>query len=45
MTKRIAVIQDLSCIGRCSLGVALSVLPAMGAEVAALPTAIRDFDS
>lgn len=40
MTKRIAVIQDLSCIGRCSLGVALSVLPAMGAEVAALPTAI-----
>lgn len=40
MVKRIAIIQDLSCIGRCSLGVALSVLPAMGMEAAALPTAI-----
>lgn len=40
MTKRIAVIQDLSCIGRCSLGVAMAVLPAMGIEAAALPTAI-----
>ena len=39
-TPRIAVIQDLSCIGRCSLGVALAVLPALGAEAAALPTAI-----
>lgn len=40
MIRRIAVIQDLSCIGRCSMGVAISVLPAMGIEVAALPTAI-----
>ena len=40
MTKRIAVIQDLSCIGRCSLGVAMAVLPAMGCETAVLPTAI-----
>lgn len=39
-TPRIAVIQDLSCVGRCSLGVALAVLPALGAEAAALPTAI-----
>lgn len=39
-TPRIAVIQDLSCIGRCSLGVAMAVLPALGAEAAALPTAI-----
>lgn len=39
-TKRIAVIQDLSCIGRCSLAVAMSVLPVMGAETAVLPTAI-----
>lgn len=39
-TKRIAVIEDLSCIGRCSLGVAMSVLPMMGVEAAALPTAI-----
>ncbi len=40
ITKRIAVIQDLSCIGRCSLGVAMSVLPVMGVETAVLPTAI-----
>lgn len=39
-TRRIAVIEDLSCIGRCSLGVAMSVLPAMGVETAVLPTAI-----
>jgi len=39
-TKRIAVIEDLSCIGRCSLGVAMSVLPVMGVEAAMLPTAI-----
>lgn len=39
-TKRIAVIQDLSCIGRCSLAVAMSVLPVMGVETAVLPTAI-----
>lgn len=40
MTKRLVTIQDLSCIGRCSLGVAMSVIPAMGIETAALPTAI-----
>ena len=40
MIPRIAVLQDLSCIGRCSLGVAMSVLPAMGLEVAALPTSL-----
>ena len=40
-TPRIAVIEDLSCIGRCSLGVAMAVLPALGAEAAALPTALR----
>ena len=39
-TKRIAVIQDLSCVGRCSLAVAMSVLPVMGVETAVLPTAI-----
>lgn len=40
ITRRIAVIEDLSCIGRCSLGVAMSVLPVMGVETAVLPTAI-----
>lgn len=39
-TRRIAVIEDLSCIGRCSLGVAMAVLPTMGVEAAVLPTAI-----
>lgn len=38
--KRIASIQDLSCIGKCSLGVALPVLSVMGLECAALPTAV-----
>lgn len=40
MTKRLVAIQDLSCIGRCSLGVAMSVIPAMGVETAVLPTAL-----
>ena len=40
MTKRLVTIQDLSCIGRCSLSVAMSVVPAMGIETAVLPTAI-----
>ncbi len=38
--KRIASIQDLSCIGKCSQGIALPVLSAMGMECAALPTAL-----
>ena len=40
MTRRIAVIQDLSCIGRCSLAVAMSVIPVLGVETAVIPTAI-----
>ena len=38
--KRILTVQDVSCIGRCSLTVALPVLSAMGIETAALPTAV-----
>lgn len=38
--KRLVTIQDLSCVGRCSLGVAMAVLPSMGIETAALPTAM-----
>lgn len=38
--KRIVSIQDLSCIGKCSQGIALPVLSAMGIECAALPTAL-----
>lgn len=38
--KRIASIQDISCIGRCSLTVALPVISAMGVECAIVPTAV-----
>lgn len=38
--KRIVTIQDLSCFGKCSLGVALPVISALGIETVALPTAI-----
>ncbi len=40
MYKRILSVQDLSCVGRCSLAVALPVLSACGAEACALPTAV-----
>ena len=38
--KRIASIQDFSCIGSCSQTIALPVLSAMGVDCAALPTAL-----
>ena len=38
--KRILVIQDLSCVGKCSLTVALPILSAMGISCSALPTAV-----
>lgn len=37
---RILAIHDLSGVGKCSLTVALPILSAMGAEVAAMPTAV-----
>lgn len=40
MTKKIAVINDLSGFGRCSLTAAISVLSAMGVSACPLPTAI-----
>lgn len=40
MTKKIAVINDLSGLGRCSLTAAISVLSAMGVQACPLPTAI-----
>lgn len=36
--KRIVSMQDLSCVGKCSLSIALPVLAAMGIECACLPT-------
>lgn len=38
--KRVVTMQDLSCMGKCSLTVALPVLSAMGIECAVLPTAV-----
>ena len=38
--KRILTIQDISCVGKCSLTIALPVISAMGVECAVLPTAL-----
>ena len=38
--KHILSIQDLSCVGRCSLTVALPVLSTMGHQCSVLPTAV-----
>ena len=40
MTKKVAVINDLSGLGRCSLTAAISVLSAIGIQTCPLPTAI-----
>ena len=38
--KRIITVQDISCIGRCSLTVALPIISAAGVEAGVLPTAV-----
>lgn len=38
--KRILTVQDLSCVGKCSLTVALPILSAMGLSCSVLPTAV-----
>lgn len=38
--KRIVTIQDISCVGKCSLTVALPIISAMGIETAIVPTAV-----
>ena len=38
--RRVLAVHDISCIGRCSLTVALPVLSAMGFETSILPTSI-----
>ncbi len=40
MNDRILTIQDVSCVGQCSLTVALPILSACGIETAVLPTAV-----
>lgn len=39
-TKKILTIQDLSCVGQCSLTVALPILSRYGIETCVLPTAV-----
>ena len=38
--KRVLTIQDISCVGRCSLTVALPILSAAGIQTSILPTAV-----
>lgn len=40
MQKRVLTIQDYSCLGRCSLTVALPILSALGHECVGIPTAV-----
>ena len=39
-TKRALAIHDISCVGRCSLTVALPILSAAGLDTGVLPTAV-----
>ena len=38
--KRIITVQDISCVGKCSLTVALPIISAAGVEACVLPTAV-----
>ena len=38
--KRIITIQDISCVGKCSLTVALPIISAAGVEAGVIPTAV-----
>ena len=38
--KRILTIQDVSCVGQCSLTVALPIISACGVEASVLPSAV-----
>ncbi|MBE6713813.1 MAG: pyridoxamine kinase [Ruminococcaceae bacterium] len=38
--KRIVTMQDISCVGKCSLSVAIPIISAMGVECSVLPTAV-----
>lgn len=40
LDKRVLTIQDVSCVGQCSLTVALPIISAFGTECAILPTAV-----
>lgn len=38
--KKVLTIQDISCLGKCSLTIALPILSALGSETVILPTAV-----
>ena len=38
--KRVLTVQDISCLGKCSLTIALPVISALGVETVILPTAV-----
>ena len=38
--KRVLTIQDISCVGQCSLTVALPIISACGIETSVLPSAV-----
>ncbi len=38
--RRMVTIQDISCVGKCSLTVALPIISAMGTETCVIPTAV-----
>ncbi len=38
--KKVVTMQDVSCVGKCSLTVALPIMSAMGIETAVIPTAV-----
>lgn len=38
--KKIVTIQDVSCVGKCSITVALPIISSMGIETAVIPTAV-----
>lgn len=38
--KRVLTVQDISCLGKCSLTIALPVLSVLGSETVILPTAV-----
>ena len=40
MIKRILTVQDISCLGQCSITVALPIISALGVECAIIPSAV-----
>ena len=38
--KRVVAIHDISCLGKCSLTVALPIISAAGIETSVIPTAV-----